>query len=145
MNSKSKKIMYPLLGTLLIAAVATPVIVISMKKSNSKTINNVDWEKDKKQLGSEIFPDISANDYYQYIKIDNDNLPYFEKDIVPAVVKDVLKNLAEYDKNVNFNYKFISVRDLILDFEIKFGSKISQKRYQLNIVKDNDYHKLIVS
>ncbi|WP_429997479.1 MHO_1590 family protein, partial [Mycoplasmopsis bovis] len=52
------------------------------------------------------FPSLSPTNYYKSIKFDDNNIPYLENNVVSAIVKDVLSKLSDYEKDIDFDYKF---------------------------------------
>ncbi|TKA58885.1 hypothetical protein MBOVa_6970 [Mycoplasmopsis bovis 8790] len=142
MSKKAKLILFPILGTVGVAAIVAPFAVLSIKKSNNNKITPA--ESSKVVNYSVSFPNLSPTNYYKFIKFDDSNVPYLENNVVSAIVKDVLSKLSDYEKDIDFDYKFINPQMLEVYFKLNFNQNPEFKTYRLEISKDKNYSKLIV-
>ncbi|MGN3889226.1 MHO_1590 family protein [Mycoplasmopsis bovis] len=142
MSKKAKLILFPILGTVGVAATVTPFAVLSIKKSNNNKITPA--ENSKIVNYSVTFPSLSPTNYYKFIKFDDNNIPYLENNVVSAIVKDVLSKLSDYEKDIDFDYKFVNPQMLEVYFKLNFNQNREFKTYKLEISKDKNYSKLIV-
>ncbi|WP_430003943.1 MHO_1590 family protein [Mycoplasmopsis bovis] len=60
------------------------------------------------------------------------------------IVKDVLSKLSDYEKDIDFDYKFVNPQMLEVYFKLNFNQNPEFKTYKLEISKDKNYSKLIV-
>ncbi|MBZ4195374.1 MHO_1590 family protein [Mycoplasma tauri] len=162
MNSKTRKILIAAGSIMLASAVIAPVIVISLKKDKKTQLSkagdnsmqnqkaplnkNYNSENEGESLSLDIeFPNIDTNEYYSFIKIEND-LAYFDKNVAPVIITDIIKKIKEPFKNIEFDYEF-GGNNTILTIFIKVNqedNKSSNKNYILKIVKDVNFDKIIV-
>ncbi|MBZ4226906.1 MHO_1590 family protein [Mycoplasma tauri] len=162
MNSKTRKILIAAGSIMLASAVIAPVIVMSLKKDKKTQLSkagnnsmqnqkaplnkNYNSENEGESLSLDIeFPNIDTNEYYSFIKIEND-LAYFDKNVAPVIITDIIKKIKEPFKNIEFDYEF-GDNNTILTIFIKVNqedNKSSNKNYILKIVKDANFDKIIV-
>ncbi|UUD35030.1 hypothetical protein NPA07_04455 [Mycoplasmopsis caviae] len=127
MSSKKKKILIPILGTIAALAVVTPIVVVSAAKTKRK-----DFKKQEKATTYDIFPKLDYNNYYRFIKIDDNGKEYIDENVVPLIVKDVLEKMnTSFDGKVSFDYKFVSKNHLELKFMYTGNNEEYYKTYTL--------------
>lgn len=91
--------------TLGVAAISIPVTIhLVQKNKNSKS--NDEFEKiDQPDQTQTVFSELNKNDYYSFARYNGLKM-YWDKNVVGAVVQDVIKTLKNTEGEVNFNYKF---------------------------------------
>lgn len=144
MSKKTKLILFPILGTVVAASIIAPVALVSAKKINSAKAEKVNNGNNTSKSSFSTFPFLNTKDYYQFIRINDEGKAYFDDCIVSAIVKDVLTNINDYDKEVKFDYKFIDKTTLVLKFKIVFGNKEQAKKYTFKINNENEKNKINV-
>ncbi|ADN68803.1 MHO_1590 family protein [Mycoplasmopsis fermentans] len=126
-KAKKKKILIPLLSTVGVLAVVTPIVVVSAAKSKHKEI-----EKQETINSFEEFPKLEYNNYYKYIRIGEKGEEYIDENVVPLIVKDVFQKLnADYQSKISFDYQFVSKNHLELKFKYVSEDKTLFKTYVL--------------
>lgn len=63
----------------------------------------------------DIFPQLNAYDFYDYIRV-NENGPYFTDDFIAAVVNKVIKDSIITDGTIHFSYERVSQSVLKITF-----------------------------
>ncbi|WP_027334519.1 MHO_1590 family protein [Mycoplasmopsis felifaucium] len=144
MTKKSKIIVFSLAGVVGITSIIAPIALVSANRKNQTKITEQNNSENKTIKSYSIFPVLDSNDYYKFVRL-NSNGPYLENNIVSAIVKDVLKNLGDYNYDIEFNYKFISPKELILNFKIEFSENTETKEYKIYIPENENINKLLIN
>lgn len=130
MTVKQKHIIFSLAASAGTLAIVTPLIVVAAKRNSQKTT-----VQPTKQLDYSIFPKLNPKDYYKYIYIDK-NEPKFNSNIVPAITKDVFKNMTMQNGQTSFDYEFVKPTLLKLYFVWVNNNERKEKCYTFEINYD---------
>ncbi|VEU75653.1 membrane protein [Mycoplasmopsis maculosa] len=117
------------------AAIATPIIVVSMKKSENevKPINEISNKIEYNDSEKSFFPKLDVQDFYKYVNIEN-KVAKFNKKIIGEIIKTVFKKMILSSEKIKFNYRLNNDENkLDIIFMTKNGEKDVYKKYIFKI------------
>ena len=90
---------------------------------------------DEKELvnSDEIFPDISAKDYYDKLNF-KDGQAWIDNDMIAFIISDIIKRMTITDGKIKYNYQIISNQNVEISF-IWFNDK--KKAYRTYKISTN--------
>ncbi|QSF13526.1 MHO_1590 family protein [Mycoplasma sp. Mirounga ES2805-ORL] len=141
MRRKYKKIIWPVTSIALVAAIATPIAVVSAKKlNNSVELDPIKVEDNDKDV---IFPKLNNEDFNKYIRIKG--YKYFlDKKIILDSINYVINKINFNSGNLEFDYQIISKTKIIIFFKWINGELNKKISYTFEIedktnILDNDF------
>ncbi|VEU78049.1 MHO_1590 family protein [Mycoplasmopsis columbinasalis] len=114
-----------------IAAIATPVALVSAKKTKKEHLASHLTANVHDQ--NAIFPKISGSEFYDYIVIDKGQ-PIFKPIIVPKLIQYIVTNTEASTGKLYFDYKFVDSKRLIIYLKWVGEQEALTKKYLLKIL-----------
>lgn len=76
-----------------------------------------------------VFPDLDAEYFQKYIKLNSQNKEEIKQEIVLPIVSDVLSRLKSAEGKVEFDYTVKNTKNIEIYFKYKNGSNYQTKAY----------------
>ncbi|KKB26657.1 hypothetical protein MM26B8_05360 [Mycoplasmopsis meleagridis] len=139
-----KKILISFVAVGAIVSIALPVALTSTKTkltsietdniSITNNKNNKNFESNRNIINYDIFPNIKAKQFYEYIRINNGETE-FDINVIPAFMKYVVNNFKYSQGYINFDYKIKENKDI--DIYVKWINNDEElsRTYTLSIEK----------
>lgn len=129
MNKKHKFLTFLFL---LILAGASGSAIYFLYQNDWKLKKNKASDSDKRfEFTSQenVFPDLDAEYFQKYIKLNSQNKEEIKQEIVLPIVSDVLSRLKSAEGKVEFDYTVKNTKNIEIYFKYKNGSNYQTKAY----------------
>ncbi|MGZ9431692.1 MHO_1590 family protein [Mycoplasma sp. CB776] len=134
---KKKIILYSSLSVASVIAITIQVIYLALKSEDSSKNKKITNNNESFFLTeNDIFPEVDAREYYDYIEIENGE-PVINDKMISFFITDIIKRLGVSYGDIKFNYKYENKKSVLVEFIwINEDLKV-YKNYHLNI-ENND-------
>ncbi len=106
MLTKNAKIFMSIgIGSIVAASIAAPISIYLIKKQNHSDEHSKIKKHNEDKIEESVFPNLESKQYYDFIRY-IENGTFWDKNIVGAVISDVIKTLKTTDGEIKFDYKF---------------------------------------
>ncbi|MGZ9428553.1 MHO_1590 family protein [Mycoplasma sp. 1012] len=134
---KKKIILYYSLSVASVIAITIPVIYLALKSEDTSKNKKIKNNNESFFLTeNDIFPEVDAREYYDYIEIENGE-PVINDKMISFFITDIIKRLGVSYGDIKFNYKYENKKSVLVEFIWINEDQKVYKNYHLNI-ENND-------